>query len=96
MLKGRLKVPNTPYLVYSYNKQQAPRAATIQRRRLFESGLLHILTLALSGSRAFSIAFLDFISFRVLDSLPDFGVKLEPSKSSNAFSLGLDGTPRRR
>ena len=39
VLKGRLKVLNTPYLVYSYNKLQAPRAATIQRRRLFESGV---------------------------------------------------------
>ena len=40
VLKGRLKVLNTPYLVYSYNKQSciAPRAATIQRRLLFKSG----------------------------------------------------------
>ena len=40
VLKGRLKVLNTPYLVYSYNKQSciagSYRGATIQRWRLFE------------------------------------------------------------
>ena len=40
------------------------------------------------------MASLDFKSFRVLDSLLDFGAKLAaPNKSPKAFSLGLDGMP---
>lgn len=39
------------------------------------------------------MASLDFKSLSVLDSAPFLGLKLEPSKSPNALSLGLEGMP---
>ena len=49
------------------------------------------ITFALSGSRGMSL--LAFIALSVTFSVGFLGLKLEPSRSPNAASLGLDGTP---